>query len=165
MSKYFLQIETVGPQGDKLIWVFFVAILIGLIVFFLNKKSTFTLPSFRQKVSIKAEKNRVYHPTVIHFIIENKKKKAIDIEHPVVRFKHWRRTKAFKIKSVNAKKIYPLYLEPGKSHELSVALGPFYEYDKKLKKFSKLRIEFNYGSKKLSSRYLLLKPTLFRSER
>lgn len=166
MYNHILQIETVGPQGDKLIWVLLIMVAIALMAYFFVRKSSFNLPSFKSKVIVKAEKNKIYHPTVIHLKIENRKKKAIVIEHPVVRFRRGRNTKAFKIRAVNARSIYPLYLEANKTHELAVALEPFYEYDPKLKKFSRLRIEFIYDKEiqKISS-YLILKSTLFRSAR
>ncbi len=166
MINPFLQIEVIGPQSDKLIWIFLIIIIIGIIVYLFSRKSSFKMPSFNSGVSIKTKKNRVYHPSVIHIEIENETKKAIVIEHPIVRFKRGRDTKAFKIKAVNARNIYPLFLEAGKTHQLPVALEPFYDYDRKLKKFSRLRIEFKYNKEKdKKSKYLLLKPTLFRSDR
>jgi hypothetical protein len=166
MINPFLQIEIIGPQTDKLVWIILAIIAIALLAYYFSRKPSFKMPSFKNGLIIKAEKNRVYHPTVIHIKIENKTKKSIIIEHPVVRFKRRRNTKAYKIKAVNARNIYPLYLESGKTHHLPVALEPFYDYDHKLKKFSRLRVEFKYNKgKEKKSKYLLLKPTLFRSNR
>lgn len=166
MYNFILQIETVGPQGDKLIWVFLILVIIGITAFILTRKNHFSIFSFRKKIIVTIQKNKVYHPSVIQLNIENKSKKAIVIEHPVIRFKSGRKNIAFKIKAVNARVIYPLFLEIGKTHQLPVALEPFYDYNPKLKKFSRLRIEFKYDKEKQKkTRYLLLKPTFFRSER
>lgn len=163
---FILQIVTVGPQGDKLIWVFLILVIIGIVAFLLTKKTHFSFFSFRKKVFVTIQKNKVYHPSVIQFKVENKGKKAIVIEHPVIRFKRGKTSNAFKIKAVNTRDIYPLFLEAGKIHELSVALEPFYNHKSGLKKFSRLRIEFKYDKEKQKkTRYVLLKPTFFRSER
>ncbi|MBN2262423.1 MAG: hypothetical protein JW735_05885 [Prolixibacteraceae bacterium] len=159
-----LQIEIIGPQGDKLIWVFIIIALIAVVVYLRMIKQKFSLQNFRKKVIVKVEKNKVYHPDAVHIIIENKTAKAIDIENPVIRFKLRSKSKAFKIKAVNTRNIYPLYLENGKTHHLPVSLEPFYNFDNSLKKFTQLRIEFNYNkSQSKKSRYILLKPTLFKS--
>lgn len=160
-----LQIEIIGPQGDKLVWVFLFVALIVALVFFFNKKRTFAWPSLINRVLVSIEKNKVYHPTTIQLKVVNKTAKAIVIENPIIRFKRGKTTSAYKIKKVNAKNIYPLYLEPAKTHLLPVDLDPFFEYNPKLKKFNRLRIEFTYNqNKQKSSNYLLLRPTLFRSE-
>lgn len=160
-----LQIETVGPEGEKLLWIFLVLLLLGLFTFVASKKGFINRFSYSSSVLLSVEKNKIYHPTSILFNIENKEKKSIIIQNPVLRFKRGSAEKAFKIKSVNTSSIYPLYLEPGKNHELSVALQPFYDFDKNLKKYSRLRIEFNYNQQFKKSNYLLLKPTLFRKEK
>jgi hypothetical protein len=159
-SSFLLQIETVGPEGHKLIWVLLFLLLFGAIVYFWKMP----IPHFSKMPGLRllVEKNKVYHPTTLFFKVENKGKKAIDLEQPVIRFKNYITEKAFKIKGVNAAAIYPLYLEPGKSHELVVALQPFYDHAPALKKFQRVRIEISYQGKKLKSAYLLLKPGLFR---
>lgn len=158
-----LQVETIGPEGGKLIWVF---LTLGLILFIVlwsrTKKWKTRFSNFRANLSVTVQKNKIYHPTVIHLKVKNRSGKDIVINHPVIRFKKWRQTKAFKIKSVNTSAIYPLYLEANKTHELPVALQPFFDYDHKLKRYARLRIEFGYDGVKLKkTRYMLLKPTLF----
>ena len=160
-----LQIEMVGPEGEKLVWIFLVLLFVGLFAFVLRKKRFINLGTFNSSVTLQIEKNKIYHPTTILYEIENKGKKPIVIQNPVVRFKHFKNEKAFKIKAVNTATIYPLYLEPGKIHELAVALQPFYNFDSDLMKYSRLRIEFNYNQQFKKSAYLLLKPTLFRKEK
>lgn len=158
-----LQIEMIGPQGDKLIWVFIIIALIAVVAFLWSKNREISLQYFSTKIKIRLEKNKVYHPDTIHIFIENQTSKSIDVENPVIRFKHGRKIKAFKIKAVNTRNIYPLYLENGKTHHLPVSLEPFYSYDSSLKKFSKLRIEFIYNkTQSQKSSYILLKPILFK---
>lgn len=163
LSNYIIQVNTVGPEGYKLIWVLLILLIIVAVIFLTKGKFKIRIPSFSNALIIQIKKNKVYHPTVIHLKIKNNKKKVVLIENPILRFKMGRNTKAFKIKSVNSSKIYPLYLEANQTHELPVALQNFYDYDKELKKYSRLRIEFSYDeTKSKSSSYLLLKPTLFR---
>ena len=157
-----VEIQTVGPEGGKLVW-FFLFIAFALLILFSLKKKTIQLSRSSSALSVKLEKNKVYHPSVVHLKILNKRSKGLVINHPVIRFKKGRSTKAFKIKSVNASSIYPLFLEANKIHELPVALQPFYDYNPKLKKYSRLRLEFTYeGGKLKKTKYLLLKSTLFR---
>ncbi|MBN2806778.1 MAG: hypothetical protein JXR22_08970 [Prolixibacteraceae bacterium] len=160
MSSFLLQIETVGPEGHKLLWVLLILLLLGAIAFF------WKLPilhfSKRKGLSLQVEKNKRYHPTTIFFKIENNGDQAIDLDQPVIRFKDYLKEKAYKIKGVNTAAIYPLYLEPGKSHELVVALQPFYDHAPVLKNFQRVRVEISYQGTKLKSAYLLLKPGLFR---
>lgn len=161
-----LQIQTVGPEGEKLAWMFLILFVIVLVAIIFKRKWTMKWPNFSSAISVTIQKNKIYHPTVVSFSITNHEKKAIVIEHPVLRFKRGRRKKAYKIKTVNSKAIYPLYLEPNKTHELPVSLQNFYEFDKKLKRLSRLRIEFTYNKNRFkSSKYVLLKPTLFRKEK
>lgn len=160
---YFLQIETVGPEGEKVIWVLlFIAIILTSFLLIRGRKK-FSFPSFSDGVKVAVSKNKIYHPTIIHLKIINKSKKDVNIEHPILRFKKFRKSKAFKIKSVNSTKVYPMYLEANKTYDLAVALQNFYDYDKTLKRYSRLRIEFRYNQNKFKgSKYLLLLPTLFR---
>jgi len=161
-----LQIEIIGPQGDKLIWIFIVMIIMAVVAYLFMIKQKFSIQKYRKRVTVRVEKNKIYHPDTVHIIIENKTAKAIDIENPVIRFKHRRKSKAFKIKAVNTRNIYPLYLESGKTHHLPVALEPFYSFDNSLKKFSQLRIEFIYNkTQNQKSSYIVLKPTLFKKAR
>ena len=161
-----LQIQTVGPEGGKILWVILAIALIGLVLLFIKLKIKIPLPDFSKKVLVSIEKNKVYHPTIIHFTIVNKGSKSIVIQNPVLRFRRGRKTKAYKITSVKTKDIYPLYLEPNKSHNLPVTLQPFYDHYKRLKRYSCLRVEFNYSDSRFKkSKYVLLKPTMFRKEK
>lgn len=159
-----LEVQTVGPEGNKLIWVFLIVIITGLLVLFIkNKKELLHFSVLKKTLLVKIDKNRLYHPSLILLKIKNRSNKAILVNHPIIRFKKRGKTKAFKIKTVNSSSIYPLYLEANKTHELPVALQAFYDYNSELKKYSSLRIEFTYDNKTLKkTRYLLLIPTLFR---
>ena len=163
---YLLQIKTVGPESYKLFWIVLILIISGLILSLSKKKIKISRLRLLSAITIDIEKNKTYHPVTVTFSITNREKDAIAIEHPVLRFKQGRNRKAYKIKSVNAKAIYPLFLETNKTHVLPVSLQPFYEYEKNLKRFSKLRIEFTYNRNRFKkSEYVLLKPTLFKKEK
>lgn len=158
-----LQIQTVQPDGDKLIWLLLILTGIGLAVYLYIRRKKIAFTGFRSSLAIELSKNKIYHPTIISLTIENRSKKPVTIHHPIIRFKKLRKEKAFKIKAVNSSQIYPLYLESGKTHVLPVGLDTFFNFDQKLKKFSRVRIEFKYdGDKNKKTRYLLLKPTFFR---
>lgn len=158
--RFLLQIETVGPEGDKLLWVLLIMLLAGAFVFYWQR---FSQLFGNKQILLQVEKNKVIHPTTLFFKVENRGNKAIDIEQPVIRFSNTLNEKAYKIKGVNASAIYPLFLEPGKSHELVVALQPFYDHTPTLQNFLRVRIEISYQGKKVKSSYLRLKPGLFRS--
>lgn len=162
----FLQVQTIGPEGKKIVWIVLALFAIGIFYFLLQRKRKFSWPRIGSSIRIRVNKNKIYHPTVVTFSISNLDNKPILIEHPVIRFRRGKRKKAYKIKTVNSKAIYPLYLDSNKTHELPVSLQSFYDFDKKLKRMSRLRIEFNYNKNRFkSSKYILLKPTLFRKEK
>jgi hypothetical protein len=167
MQTIILQIEIIEPQGDKLLWLLLVIITIVAFLAFKNKKwKKIHLYPQKRNLQLNIKKNKTYHPTVLHFEIKNKTNKALDIENPVIRFKKGRKSKAYKIKAVNTRTIYPLFLDKGETHHLPVTLEPFYQHNQMLKKFSMVRFEFTYNKNKYKkSTYILLKPTLFRSAR
>lgn len=168
LSHTILQVETVGPEGEKLLIVVLVIAVLGLLGFLLirTRSIKIRIPGFRREIKGTISKNRIYHPGIVSLTITNNSKKAIVIENPVLRFRRFRETKAFKIKSVNTSEIYPLYLEAGKTHKLPVSLQPFYDFNKRLKKYPRVRIEWVFNEKNArKTRYVLLKPTLFRKEK
>lgn len=163
---HLIQIQTVGPEGGKIFWVIGALLLIGLVTLLARTKVKIKLPSFSKKVVVRLKKNKIYHPTVVHISIANNENKAIVIQNPILRFRRGRKTKAYKITSVKTKDIYPLYLEPNKTHNLPVTLQPFYDHYKRLKRYGRLRVEFKYGdNRRKRSKYVLLKPTLFKKEK
>lgn len=163
MINFLLQIEIVGPEGHKLKWVLIVIVSLGVLYFLIRKK-----PSLRSIINpsdlrFEVKKNKIYHPSTLYFEIENRGNTATDIQHPVIRFKKGRNTKAYKIKAVNASKIYPLYLEKGKKHQLNITLQPFYDFNPNLKKYKQVRVECTFNNSKLKkSRYMILFPTFFK---
>lgn len=162
-ANYFLQIETVGPEGDKVIWLLLIAAFILIAILLLRGQKKLKLPSFSGGVKATITKNKIYNPTIVHLTIVNNSKKDISIENPVLRFKKGRKSKAFKIKAVNSTKIYPMFLEAGQNHTLPILLHAFFQFDENLKHFSHVRIEFSHNNnQKKKTRYILLKPTLFR---
>lgn len=166
MLLYLLQIETVGPESKKLLWLVLILIAIGITVFLSKKKFKLKLPHLKSVISVDIQKNKIYHPSVVHIAIVNKTTKAIIVQNPVLRFRRGRKTKAYKITSVKTKDIYPLYLEANKTHNLPVTLQAFYDHYKRLKRYSRLRVEFKYDdNRRRRSKYVLLKPTLFRKEK
>ncbi|MBN1926207.1 MAG: hypothetical protein JW798_10250 [Prolixibacteraceae bacterium] len=160
-----LQIETVGPEGYKLIWVFLTLGLMVLVTWAVVRKkwhSRFWLKS----IKVEALKNKVYHPETIILSVTNKQTKSIVIESVSLVFKGFKNKRSFVITRVGGKKIYPLFLEGIKKHTIVLALVPFYSKFPELEKMARLRIEVNIEKGRIyRSRFLLLKPTLFRSNR
>lgn len=153
----------VAPEGDKLLVILPILLLLVASGLYLWKRKNIKLPIIKRRLKIRLEKNKIYRPTVIHLNVQNTSKSGVSIENPIIRFKKIWSSKAFKIKSVNTQVIYPLYLEAGESHRLPISLEPFYSFNKRLKRYPRIRIEFTFDkTKSRSSNYIFTKSTIFR---
>ena len=158
----------VGPDGSLLLIILIVLVLLPLLFWGIgklnkskpNKGSTFTIQFKRLQVSL--DKDRQYKPRLLTLRIENKSKKNIDLEAPVLHFRKLWTKRKFKLKGFNRQEIYPLYLEKGKTHELQIDLSVFHQHDKKLRKFfwAKIRFQDTLG-RKYSSKRVTLRKSLF----
>ena len=81
---YILQVTTVGPEGNKLIWVFLFIIAITTVIFLVKGKLKIRVSNFSSSLLLQVTKNKVYHPTVIHLKITNRNKTAVTglVSHP-----------------------------------------------------------------------------------
>lgn len=166
MLNNILQIEIVGPEGYKLKWVLIVLVALIAIFIFIRKMPSLASIIKPSDLRFRVKKNKIYHPSALYFEIENRGEKATVIQHPIIRFKKGSNTKAYKIKAVNASKIYPLFLEKGAKHQLSVALQPFYDFSPGLKKYNQIRVECSFDNSKMKkSRYMIIFPTLFKKHK
>jgi hypothetical protein len=164
-SGILLQIETVGPEGHKLIWVFLILVAIAFAAWVVLRKKGHSWLSFNT-LKVEIQKNKIYHPETVTLSVKNKRTKAVVIDSVNLTFRGFNKKRSFKITQVAGKKIYPLFLEAGNNHTIVIALASFYSKFPKLKKMARLRIEVNTKQGKThKTRYLLLKPTLFRSNR
>ncbi|WP_299580962.1 hypothetical protein [uncultured Sunxiuqinia sp.] len=159
----------VQPAGYKLLW--FIGILVALpIVYYFIQKFFFKGTSqkgkpvsvSRSKLEINLLKDRKYRPTVLTLRVENRSKKDIDLEAPVLSFRKLWSKRKFKLKGINRYEIYPLFLEAGKTHELRIDLSVFYDHDRKLKRFfwAKIQLQDTKG-KSYSSSFITLRKSLF----
>lgn len=159
----------VPPEGDKLVWI--IAILLGLPILLIlisnkllkkNKQNRKPFSISWSRLKVELSKNKAYRPNVLLLKVTNKSRRAIDLEAPVLCFrKIWSKRK-FKLKGINRNKIYPLYLEAGKTHELRIDLSVFYKHDRKLKRFHRAKVRLiDTKGKKYSSSFVTLRKSLF----
>ena len=157
----------IGPEGQKLLWV---AIVLSLaVLFYLFALSPFKLKrktgnpfSSKNKINIELKKNKLYYPDELELTIENTGKTAVDIEQPMLVFSSIWVKRKFRIKGTNNASFYPLYLDKGQSHSLTIDLNRFYSHSKTLKRLPKARvIVFEVEGERLGSKRVFLRKTLF----
>ncbi len=154
----------VGPDGDKLLWIVLIIALAVLAWLRFGKKPKKGKPLFtREKVKISLEKNRVYFPENLKLSVKNTGNVDLDLDRPLLIFdKFWIKRK-FKLKGIDNRSLYPLYLEKGKTHTLNIDLNHFYSYDKKLKRYSKVKVAIsNIKNKKLGVKSVYTRKTLIK---
>ena len=158
----------IGPEGDKLIWFLFIPlIIIVLIVAFIkkNKKNPSKQKPFfqRDKIEIRIEKDQIYYPDFLNLKIKNIGNSDIDLDKPLLILDNFWLKRKFRLKGMDNRNFYPLYLEKGKTHTLQISLTRFYSHDKSLKKYPKAKISiFNVKGKCLGSKSVFLRKTLFK---
>lgn len=167
-TQLFAQNE-VGPEGDKLIWIL-LFVVVFIIFLFLNGKNKQPKNAFNFKslfkvnrVKIELKKNKLYYPDYITINLENSGNSDIDLDKPMLVFDNFWLKRNFRIKGMNNRTFYPLYLEKGKSHTLEIDLNQFYSHDKRLKKYPKIRINlYDIKNRKLGSSSIFIRKTLFK---
>lgn len=154
----------VGPDGSKLLYL--LLILLAVIIFFIvfmikgNKKR----PLFaRQKVKIELDKDRKYYPDYLTLNVKNAGKIDIDLDRPLLVFDNFWLKRKFRLSGTNNRVFYPLYMSKGHNHTLNIDLNHFYSYDKKLKRYPKVKITIlNVKGKRLGSSSIYLRKTLIK---
>ena len=158
----------IGPEGDKLVWVFLILIAAGLSFLIFRKKDKKDAKVKKQlfqnrKVNIKLEKDSLYYPDNLKLTVKNSGNIDIDLDRPLLVFDNFWLKRKFKLKGMGNRTFYPLYLEKGKSHTLQIDLTRFYSHDKSLKKFPKAKVSvFDVKGKRLGSKSVYLRKTLFK---
>lgn len=156
----------IGPEGGKLMWMILVIAVLVLLFFIFRKKNgskpKAKKPLFQQnKVILKLEKDRLYYPSILTLKVKNTGNSDIDLGQPLLVFDNFWLKRKFKLKGMENRTFYPLYLEKGKTHTLQIDLTRFYSHDKKLKKFPKAKVSvFNVKGKRLKSKSIYLRKTL-----
>ena len=167
-SQLILAQNEIGPEGDKLIWFLFIPLIIIVFFFVFRKKSKKTKvkqnPFFRRsKIRVELEKDRLYYPNFLTLKVKNMGNYDIDLDKPLLLLDNFWIKRKFRLKGMDNRTFYPLYLEKGKIHTLQIDLTRFYLHDKKLKKFPKAKlIIYDVKGKKLGSKSVYLRKTLFK---
>jgi hypothetical protein len=154
----------VGPDGDKLLWILLILVLAVLALFFSLKKKRKGKPLFtRERVKVGLEKDRIYFPDYLKLSVKNTGNVDVDLERPLLIFDRFWMKRKFKLKGIDNRSLYPLYLEKGKTHTLNIDLNHFYSYDKKLKRYSKIKLVVsNVQNKKLGVKSVYTRKTLIK---
>jgi len=159
----------IGPDGDKLIYIFLIiaALIVGFILTGRSSRKTKNRDSrslfHRHRVRIGLEKSAVYFPDKLTLTVKNTGNTDIDLAKPLLVFDNFWLKRKFRLKGTNNYHFYPLYLEKGKTHTLDIDLLRFYGHDKRLKKFPKAKIYLeDVKGRKLGSRAVFLRKTIFK---
>lgn len=158
--------DEIGPEGGKLLWFLLIPLLVGILFFAFRKKgvkkATAKKPFFQNRsVKIQLEKDSLYYPNNLNLTVRNNGNTDIDLDKPLLILDNFWLKRKFKIKGMDNRTFYPLYLEKGKSHTLQIDLTRFYSHDKKLKKFPKAKVSiFDIKGKRLGSKSVYLRKTL-----
>ncbi len=168
LSQHIFAQNEIGPEGDKLIWFLSIPVLI-IVLFFVfrkkNKKKITKQKSIfqRSKIKIELEKDKLYYPGSLTLKVKNTGNSDIDLDKPLLILDNFWLKRKFRLKGMDNRTLYPLYLERGKTHTLQIDLTRFYSHDKKLKKFPKAKlIIYDVKGKKLGSKSVYLRKTLFK---
>lgn len=154
----------VGPDGFKLMWLLLIILILIVLIFVFSIKRGKKRPLFkREKVKIELEKDRLYFPDYIRLSIKNIGNTDIDIDRPLMIFDNFWLKRKLRLKGTEGRIFYPLYLDKGSTHTLNIDLNHFYTYDKKLKKYPKVKMTiFNVKGRRLGSNSIYLRKTLIK---
>lgn len=152
----------VRPDGDKIVWVLLIFLATLFLFFVFRKKGNIKQTLFlRQKIKIELEKNRLYFPDFLTLTVHNMGNTDIDMDRPLLIFDNFWLKRKFRLKGIENRSFYPLYLVKGHLHKLTIDLNHFYSYDRKLKGYSKVKIIlFNVKGRRLGSNSVYLRKTL-----
>lgn len=159
----------IGPEGHKLWWgLLFVVFLLAIFLFsgkkVGGKKASSSGFSFGNKrVKLTLEKSSLYYPDELKLTVKNTGNSAIDLEKPLLVFDNFWLKRKFKIKGQDNYSFYPLFLEKGKTHTLQISIDRFYQHDKRLRKYPKLKLVISdVNGKKLGSTSVFIRKTFFK---
>lgn len=159
----------VGPEGHKILWLIgvFIAIVVVLLVIvnpFKKKEPKKREPFFKnRKISVALVKDKLYYPDKLTLTVKNEGNIDIDLDQPLLELDNFWLKRKFKLKGMENRNFYPLFLEKGKTHTLQIDLNRFYGHDKKLKKFPKAKVVLSdVNGKWLASKSVFLRKTLIK---
>ena len=92
------------------------------------------------KLEVILEKDRLFRPQVLTIAITNIGKYEADLDAPVLEFrKIWSKRK-FKLNGTKGHQVFPLFLQPGVTHQMHVETATFHQYDREIKGFYWARV-------------------------
>ena len=162
-------VEVKGPDGYALLIGIAVIVAIPVVLLLYRLLRPASKPRTgrkfwkRKKLVIELSKDRLYYPDLIKMTVTNKGNVDIDLEQPLLMFRNMWGKRKFRIKGTNRYSFYPLLLEPGKSHEVTIDLNHFYRHDRRLKKYPRITVVVSeVNGKRFSPQSIMLRKTLFR---
>jgi hypothetical protein len=104
-----------------------------------NSGVSFLFPK-KIKLKVSLEKDRLFRPQILTMTIRNIGKYEADLNAPVIEFrKIWSKRK-FKLNGIKGHQVYPLFLQPGITHQLHIEMATFHQYDRTIKSYYWARI-------------------------
>lgn len=157
----------IGPDGDKLLVIlllFAVLVLAGVLLNRMGSRGKKNRPLFQvRRVNVKLEKDRLYYPDTLTLTVKNTGNVDLDLDRPLLVFDNFWMKRKFKIKGMQNRTFYPLYLEKNKTHTLEIDINHFYAHDKRLKRFPKVKvIIFDIKGRRLGRKSIFLRKTLLK---
>ncbi len=158
----------IGPDGDKLIWIVLIVLVLAVVFYLLGgtgkkRRIQFRNLFTRRSVKVEITKDRVYFPDNLSLTVSNTGNVDVDLDRPLLIFDNFWLKRNFRIKGMHNRTFYPLYLVKGKIHTLDIDLARFYNHDKKLRKYPKIKIKINdVNGKSLGQASVYLRKTLIR---
>ncbi len=123
-----------------------------------GKKLSFNKRRVPYAAEISLEKSQKLNPSIIGMTVTNIGTNEIDLNSPVIIFKRWFSKRKFKVLKVEHSEIYPILLEPGKTHGLDISLDQFYEAVPELQLACRVSIEMkDRNGKRFKSQTIRLK--------
>lgn len=159
-----------GPDGLALLIIIGIVLILPVIYFLYRYfrqgkiKSGASKPLWtRKRLVIELLKDRKYYPDFIKMTVRNIGKSDVDLDQPLLIFRNFWTKRKFKLKGTNRYNFYPLLLEPGKIHDLTIDLNHFYRHDKRLKRYPRITVVVSdVNGKKFAPQSIMLRKTLFR---
>lgn len=140
-----------GIDPEKLLLIRIIAVLSVLLILiigweawkYFQKKGNFgRFFRFLKKVKIDVhlDKDRLFRPHVLTITIRNIGKHEADLDAPVLEFRKIWTTRKFKLNGIKGQQVFPLFLNPGITHQMRIETATFHLYDREIKSFYWARI-------------------------
>lgn len=117
----------------------------------------------RKILEVTLDKDRLYLPRTLYLTVKNTGPEPVDIARPLLVFSHFFIRRKLTLKGSEGHLYYPLFLDPGMSHELSIDMDSFFQYDSSLKKYSRIMVRISDVKGQIrASKSISVRKSLFR---